>query len=753
MAVAVLAGALLPLGGPGTAAGVPPSSAPCVPAELAFTPTAHGPSGVEPRSLVVRDLDADGTPEVVVANSDSNNVTVYRRGTDGAYAPTVVGGTGIWPLSVAAGDVNGDGLVDIVTANYDSESVTLLTQGASGTFTPTTIGGTGAGPFGIAVGDLDGDSDNDVVVTDSVDDAVTVLTQGSNGSFSRTSHGTGGDSPTWVAVADLDGAGGPEIVTTDINSDEISILTRGEGGAYAAVTADSTGNSPRGLRVVDIDGDGVLEIVVANFASATVDVFERGTGGGYTATEIGEVGAGATDITPADYDGDGDLDIATAGSTSNDATVLVQADDGTFAPVTLSTAGRSLHAMTGGDLDGDGDADLAGVDRTTGNLVVLTNGTVPSECDPGDTTAPTTTDDVPGGVVTSPVTVTLTATDNEGGSGVEEIAYTIGSAVSPPGDPRGPFGTLYNETDRPVLFDGQIIRYAATDADGNTETPKSSAAAQVTATVTAPVVTGSPQVGRTLRAGVSSTPDDAAVTYQWWRQLPGGEPTPIEGAVDATYRVVSADVRRRLSVVASAARAGYRTASATSPPTAVVSFPPIGPFGVSVVGSDRVFGTRIARTSLDDDRSVRLRYQWQMAVGRRWVDVGGSDSSQRLELPPRAADRRVRVEVTAVRGESRRVVASAATLIQPNIHRAAHPRIEGRPAVGKRVVAGFDDADPARGRRVTFRWLIDGRVRSRAPSIVLPSGSAGRRVLLKILLTAPGYRDQELETSTIILRR
>ncbi len=753
MAVAVLAGALLPLGGPATAGGVPPTSAPCVPAELQFTPTAHGPSGAEPRSVAVRDLDADGTPEVVVANSGSNNVTVYRRGTDGAYAPTVVGGTGIGPLSVAAGDINGDGLVDIVTANYDSENVTLLTQGASGTFAPTTIGATGAGPFGIAVGDLDGDSDNDVVVTDSVDDAVTVLAQLGNGSFSRTTYGTGGDSPTWVALADLDGFGGPEIVTTDINSHQISILTRGDGGAYAAVTASSTGTSPRGLRVVDIDDDGVLEIVVANFVSATVDVFERGAGGGYTATEVGAVGAGATDITPADYDGDGDLDIATAGSTSNDATVLVQADDGTFAPVTLSTAGQSVHAMSGGDLDGDGDADLAGVARETGDLVVLTNGTVPSDCDPGDTTAPTTTDDVPGGVVTSPVTVTLTATDDEGGSGVEEIAYSIGSVGSPPADPTGPFGSVYNETDRPVLFDGQTIRYAATDADGNTETPKTSAAAQVTATVTTPVVTGSPQVGRTLHTSLSSTPDDATVTYQWWRKTPDGEPTPIEGAVGATYRVVSADVRRRLSVVASAARAGYRTASATSAATAVVSFPPVGPFAVSVVGGDHVFTTRVARTSLDDDRSVRLLYQWQMAVGRRWVDVGGSDSGARLELPPRVADRRVRVEVTGVRGESRRVVASAATLIHPNAHRAARPRIEGRPAVGKRVSAGFDDADPARGRRVTFRWVIDGRLRSRAPSIVLPSGSAGQRVLLKILLTAPGYRDQELETSTIILRR
>ncbi len=90
---------------------------------------------------------------------------------------------------------------------------------------------------------------------------------------------------------------------------------------------------------------------------------------------------------------------------------------------------------------------------------------------------PTTTDDVPGEFRNAPVRVTLTATD-AGGSGVASIEYVVGDD---PADPtaEGSDPKTYDPANKPLLRDGQKIRYSARDGAGNVEAAKLSAAAKV----------------------------------------------------------------------------------------------------------------------------------------------------------------------------------------------------------------------------------------------------------------------------------
>ena len=85
-----------------------------------------------------------------------------------------------------------------------------------------------------------------------------------------------------------------------------------------------------------------------------------------------------------------------------------------------------------------------------------------------DGVAPTTTaSDVAAGYTATPQPVTLTATDAL--SGVAVIRYTLGD-----GDP----DTVYDPANKPVLGDGQRLRYAATDVAGNTEAVEGDGAGQ-----------------------------------------------------------------------------------------------------------------------------------------------------------------------------------------------------------------------------------------------------------------------------------
>ena len=86
-----------------------------------------------------------------------------------------------------------------------------------------------------------------------------------------------------------------------------------------------------------------------------------------------------------------------------------------------------------------------------------------------DKQSPVTTDDVPSGFQQAPVTVTLTV-DEQGGSGLDTTYYTTNG--SNPTLPSNPARRIYDPNDKPVLGDGQSLRYYSTDLAGNAETVK-----------------------------------------------------------------------------------------------------------------------------------------------------------------------------------------------------------------------------------------------------------------------------------------
>jgi nitrogen fixation protein FixH len=97
-----------------------------------------------------------------------------------------------------------------------------------------------------------------------------------------------------------------------------------------------------------------------------------------------------------------------------------------------------------------------------------------------DGIAPTTTDNVDANWHVSPVSVTLTATDNVGGSGVKATSFKVYSGSTVPATSDSGWQT-YNPAAKPMLNNGQAIAYYSTDNAGNQESVKHSVAAKVDA--------------------------------------------------------------------------------------------------------------------------------------------------------------------------------------------------------------------------------------------------------------------------------
>jgi Flp pilus assembly secretin CpaC len=242
--------------------------------------------GTKPSAIVVGDFNKDGHPDLAVANQGSNSVSIILGNGDGTFqTPTTIpltSGTG--PVSIATADFDKDTNPDLVTANSTSDNVTVLFGDGHGAF-PTQVNiatGTGSKPLAVAAADLNKDNNPDLIVANSGTDTISILL--GNGTRANTFQTPSnialntGSQPSAVITGDFNGDGNLDLAVADTGTSSATILFGNGDGTFTNRVDFPTGSQPSALAEADFNGDNRLDLAIADANGSSVTVILNSNG-------------------------------------------------------------------------------------------------------------------------------------------------------------------------------------------------------------------------------------------------------------------------------------------------------------------------------------------------------------------------------------------------------------------------------------------------------------------------------------------
>jgi hypothetical protein len=333
-------------------------------------------------SPVAIDLNHDNVLDLVVANNNTNKVSVMLGLGGGALGAPVTFTVGANPAAIAAGDWNEDGNVDLAVANSStSGSISVLIGAGNGTFAAPVNYTAAQNTAAIVTGDWNEDGIADLAVANRGNGLVSVtLGQGAagvgNGTFGPRVTYNVGLRPTGLLTGDFNDDGITDLATTNNTGGSVSILL----GHGASGVGDGTFNPAvdylAGAGAVtavagDFDEDGITDLAVAlNVTSGAVSIL-RGLGSGgvgngtFAAPVTYPAGNSPAAIAAADLSDDGIVDLVVANALSPGVVGILLGQgaagvgNGGFDAAVPFAAGANPSGLAIADFDLDGAADIA----------------------------------------------------------------------------------------------------------------------------------------------------------------------------------------------------------------------------------------------------------------------------------------------------------------------------------------------------------------------------------------------------------
>jgi hypothetical protein len=352
---------------------------------ITFASSIDFATGVNPFAVAISDLDGDGKPDIIVVNFSSNSISVFRNtSTSGSITfAAKVDFAGINPYGIAIGDMDADGKPDLVIANSraSGSSVSVFRNTSSSgsiTFASPFDLTTGSYSSGVAISDIDGDGKHDIAVANADNNTVSVFRNTSlpgsitSSSFAAKVDISCGAEPEGIAIGDVDGDGKPDLVVTNQFSQTASVFRNISSSgsitasSFASAVDFAAGSGAYTVVLGDVDGDGKPDLVVGNAYSNGFSVLRNTaspgpiTAGSFDPKVDFTTGVWPFVVAMGDLDGDGKPDVIAANRTSNTVSIFRNAISSPGPTVTSNTATNltATSAMLRGSVNPNGSATI-----------------------------------------------------------------------------------------------------------------------------------------------------------------------------------------------------------------------------------------------------------------------------------------------------------------------------------------------------------------------------------------------------------
>jgi hypothetical protein len=316
--------------------------------------------------LAAGDFNGDGLLDLVALGPTA---CIYNGIGGGLFGPLHPYEIGALPIRIAVRDLNADGWLDLVVAAIDSEMLCVLMNQGNGAFGVDPIY-TAMAPQSVAIGDLDGDSDADFAVVSQFQDAIAVHTGSGDGRFTLRRDFATGREPASVQIGDFNGDGRPDLasVSFDGRNSALSVLLADDHGSWLPHHDFLLAGPATSMVLGDWNRDGKLDVAACEWtanwpALSSVEVRFGSGDGNFPPGVVCAVDPLPMGIATADLDVDGDLDIVTtyrrgADTVLGGVSVLRGDGQGHFADKVNHETGNEPRGVAIGDLDADGWPDL-----------------------------------------------------------------------------------------------------------------------------------------------------------------------------------------------------------------------------------------------------------------------------------------------------------------------------------------------------------------------------------------------------------
>ncbi len=247
-------------------------------------------AGANTLNITCRDIDGDGLPDLVTTRSGANSVYVFRNqstpGNINFSTAQELNTGGTLPRKVVIRDLNLDGKPELIVSNQSTVNLSIFrnisTPGtiSFGPEVPFTLPATALNSSGLAVEDLNGDAKPEIVVNPFLNANIYIFqnnsTSGGGVSFRPVVLFNVSGNLSDVIIGDLDGDRRADIAVSRFLTSDISILLNqtpnsSDPLAFDAPKIISTIDLPLGMDLGDLDGDGLTDLVVAS-ASDNLDM-------------------------------------------------------------------------------------------------------------------------------------------------------------------------------------------------------------------------------------------------------------------------------------------------------------------------------------------------------------------------------------------------------------------------------------------------------------------------------------------------